>query len=51
MDRDEIHQRIEECIESIETSVILRDWNMVKAWEERLEYWRDQLFGLGDNNL
>lgn len=51
MNKDDIFKMINECDEHIGTSVWVRDWNMVKAWEERKQFWVDQLFDLGTDDL
>jgi hypothetical protein len=42
----DVYEEIKKCRESIDASAAGGDWHMVKAWEERLEFWVNQLFEL-----
>ena len=48
MSKDDIHNQIDHCKETIEIYKQVGDWNMVRAWEERLEDWINKLLGLGE---
>jgi predicted AlkP superfamily phosphohydrolase/phosphomutase len=48
MSKDDIHNEIDNCKENIQNFIDGRDWNMVRAWEERLEDWINKLLGLGE---
>jgi hypothetical protein len=48
MSKDDIHNEIDNCKENIQNFIDGRDWNMVRAWEERLEDWINKLHDLGE---
>lgn len=46
MNKEQLLDKLEEAIEIREAFWLVRDTNMVRAWEERCQYILNQLYGL-----
>ena len=42
-----LQEELESAIENRETAIMVHDWNMVKAWDEQLEFIVERIKKLG----
>lgn len=51
MSKEQLLDKLENAIENRECFYMMRDDNMVKAWEEQIEFILTQLYGLKNEKL
>lgn len=51
MNRNQLLDKLEAAIENRECFYMMNDYNMVKAWEEQIEFILEKLYGLKNERL